>query len=270
MTRFGIALLSALTFLTIHPVAAQPTTPPGAFLRPITLGEESWFTLQHSRDEVIVRIIGVNDAVTCLRQKVQFIFLTGGTAASAPPPSASIPAQWVSGDSAGVCQASLRWRLGDTPGVHQLRARLERDTASISAMSPSRADSQAVQFRVTAHAPANLIVGLARTEDQPDDRKYTPIVGADFPIVSHRLEALYPFLNRLRFSIATQFGEDAGDNVFLGLEVFPFIEGPRVVAFPLQLSLGYRTGKGSDGGFVAAHYNASAALSSVLSGLGIK
>lgn len=267
MKRIVIAIATALSFITVTPAAAQ--TPAGAYLVPRTLAEESWFTLQYSRDMVTVYIRGITDSETCLRQKVQFIFLTGGNAGSPLPPMTSIPAQWTPADSTGRCRASIRWRLGDTPGIHQVRVRLEREPNSPAA-NPTVADSQAVQFRVTAHSPANLIVGLARAANQPDDRKYTPIVGADFPIVSNRLEALYPALNHVRFSIATQFGAEAGDNVFLGLEIFPLIEGSRVVAFPLQLSLGYRAGKGSDGGFVSAHYNASAALSSVLGGLGIK
>ena len=258
MNRCALVTLALIFLAGGQRAYGQATTPPEARLSRKTLGEESWFTNQYSRDMVTVGIRGVTDPVVCQKQKVTFMYLTT-TTGSRQIPTETIPAQWVSNErEVGQCQASIRWRLGDAPGLHQLRARLERDPAS--PVSPAVVDSQTVQFRATAHAPASLIIGLARGSSEPDEKEYTPIVGADFPIVYHALEPLYPALNHIRISLATQFGAAAGENLFVGLQVFPLLEGPRVTAFPLQFTVGYRTGKGADGAFIAVHYNASSAL----------
>ena len=269
MHRFTMLLACVYALLPRAGIAqapGAPLTPPAAYLERVTVGEESWFTNQFSRDFITVRLIHVSNPVQCLRQQVVFTFLTSG--ATGVIPSVPVPAVWETRDGEARCEARIRWRLGDTPGMHHLTARLVRDTASPA--DPASADRQTVQFRATAHLPPNLIIGLARDPDRDDEKRYTAIVGADFPIVYRRLEALYPALNNVRVSLATQFGADAGRNLYVGLQLFPLVEGPRVTAFPLQLTAGYRTGRGKDGAFVAAHYNASGALASVLTGFVVK
>lgn len=96
------------------------------------------------------------------------------------------------------------------------------------------------------------------------DRQFQPIVGFDIPILLTFIQRDIGPLERLRWVAATSLRDLASD-LYLGIQLYPLTTGPAGGGFPLQISAGLRAGFESEGsGFVALHYNAAGALSTVL------
>jgi hypothetical protein len=189
------------------------------------------------------------------------------------------------------CYASIRWRLSDNPGENMLRARLvPKDSAAVWA---SVADSSMIDFTMIGHAPPNIVVGLswlrggvrkvrlepssdsstARQDSIKHTRAFQPILGIDFPIVipsaSHRIQRA---LSGFRPVIATSYG-DPGWDLYLGIELLPLKYGSRVMANPLQFSIGSRLGLNHSQTsclYLAGHISAISAISDFLGGIGVK
>lgn len=267
MSRALLALCSLLA-------VALPSTAVGqdpASLLVLDDGEERWFTNQYSREPVVIGVTGIGAAQDCERRLVRFTNQTPATS-SEPKSVQEITPQWMDSVTGPKCRAFYRWRLGDIPGRQDLQVRLLRLEKELGTETAAAGATQTLH--AIAHLPANMIVGLAhpsRSEQDEEERRFQPVVGVDFPLVWRGLARLgaYPALDRARVAVTTAFGRP-GEDVYVGLQIMPLLEGPRAAAFPVQVGFGYHWGKGEEGGYVAAYYNATSVLKDALGGLGIK
>jgi hypothetical protein len=245
-----------------------------------------WYTSQFLETPLVVRITQIDNPSQCERQKVDFtnaIGIKSGGDIVQPMPVAGI---WNA--AGGYCEATMYWRLGDTPGQQRMFARIERPTPDPKIL-PDVANEAALTgtqvFDAVAHAYPSFIVGLAYLPNgvkhvQADDadaerkrmREYQPIVGADLPLGLSLIpnRQIAPFMDHMRLVLATSFG-DPGIDFYYGLELAPIFEGARASAAPLQVSFGGRAGIHSTGNvYVAVHISGSSVISSALAGFGLK
>lgn len=264
---FRCAALLVLTFSFEARSQVSASSANDHHMRILDRGETRWFTNQYSRKPLLIALVNARTVAACEALTVRFINLSPGTT-SVPPQTLVVNAEWEAAAADGEqCRVRYRWRFGDIPGRQDLLMRVERAVPDVAASSISGA----LRIHGTAHVPATLFVGLAYPDRLAtgDDRKSRAIVGADFPLVWRGFAALYPTLDHFRFTVATSFGKP-GDDIYWGLQVLPLIEGPRVVGFPLAVSVGHRWARGGNGIYVAGTYNASGLVKEALGGLGIK
>jgi hypothetical protein len=213
---------------------------------------------------------------------VVFEYLSVGAGGTPEPKKYESQALWSELDPNRFgCAARLRWALSSSAGKQTLRAYVRRD--STFAVGNDSADAQRYlrpfDVRAIAHALPSFLAGAAVIEagDTGDSTKsVSPLIGFNLSLPSladafkhNGLQGPGELVDRTRLFIGTDFGANAGRNVYLGVEPLVLLLGPRTADLPVSLAAGRRVGEGRNRWFGAGFVNASTLAATVLKGLGI-
>lgn len=255
---------------------------PAYIIRMSPDGDHSAFAGRFLGDDIEAEIAA--SPAACSRTIVIFEYLSVGTGSDPAPKRYESPGLWspldIDNERFG-CAARLRWPLSNSAGKQALRAWIKRDSSfAVSADSgEARRYQRDFEVRAIAHALPSFLAGAAVVEagDVRDSSSVATLVGIDFSFptmadfLKHNgLSRPGELVDRTRLFLGTDFGADAGKNVYLGAEPLVFLLGPRAADVPIAFVAGRRVGEGRNRWFAAGFINASTLASTVLSGIGIK
>lgn len=263
----------------ILPTDEPPKGYDAVYLVPYRAGSHIGYVSNYLRHPYTVRLRNVADEQACRARVVEFTAPQGAiTSAALTAPSAKVTPDWVRihRDSQPVCQAGVRWRLGDVPGSQTLNARLQRDAKRAVPDTALQAQLAVglVEWRASAHPLPNLAAGFSYTlgpNPQPRvaadsllGRRGQPFFGIE---VSPLAFSGYRIMGRLSEHVRATLGTSyraPGRDFYIGLNPIVLLDGLRTTVFPIQSSVGYRRLDRRGALVVAGTANASALFGTFL------